>query len=445
MFIHLDPVGGIAGDMFIAAVTDAFPHLREGVLAAIRAAGVPASVDCRFEPAQDHGLTGSRFLVEEIPSAARDVSGHDPGEVPASPYRVHPATGTGPLAAPGMGHMAGMRHGPDGHAHRHFADIRASIEASALSPEVRHHAIGIFTVLAQAEARIHGHPIEEVSFHELGEWDSIADIVGAAYLITALDARDWSIGTLPLGSGFVRTAHGRLPVPVPATAAILQGFAFAEDGVPGERITPTGAAIVRHLSCRQQHQPAGARILRGSGHGFGTRRMPGMANMLRVLAFEATGTTEGPESSAAALISFEVDDQTPEDLSIGLNKLRHVSGVLDVMQAPVFGKKGRVAAQVQVLAEPDALSRVVEACFIETTTIGLRHQLVQRQRLPREIRVVQVGNHAVRVKVSRRIHEVTAKAENDDIAPDSGSAARARLRHAAEAAGLEPDAERGEP
>jgi uncharacterized protein (DUF111 family) len=145
------------------------------------------------------------------------------------------------------------------------------------------------------------------------------------------------------------------------------------------------------------------------------------------------------------LISFEVDDQTPEDLAVGLNKLRNVPGVLDVIQAPVFGKKGRVSAQIQVLAEPDALSRVVEACFMETTTIGLRHQLVQRQRLPREIRVVQVGNHAVRVKVSRRVHEATAKAENDDIAHGSGSAARARLRHAAEAAGLESDAERGEP
>jgi uncharacterized protein (TIGR00299 family) protein len=438
MFIHLDPVGGIAGDMFIAAITDVFPHLREGVLAAIRAAGVPASIDCRFEPAQDHGLTGSRFLVE-IPAPSGSAAGHDAGAVPGSPYRPHTAAAASPLAGAGMPHAAGD------HAHRHFADIRASLEASALSPEVRHHAIGIFTVLAEAEACIHGHPLEQVSFHELGEWDSVADIVGAAYLITALGAREWSIGTLPLGSGFVQTAHGRLPVPVPATSAILQGFAFADDGVPGERITPTGAAIVRHLACRQQRHAAGTRILKGSGHGFGTRRMPGLANMLRVLAFDPAEEGDAPESSTAALISFEVDDQTPEDLAVGLDKLRNVPGVLDVIQTPVFGKKGRVSAQIQVLAEPDALTRAVEACFMETTTIGLRHQLVQRQRLPREISVVQVGNHAVRVKVSRRVHEVTVKAENDDIAPGSGSAARTRLRHAAEAAALEPDAERGEP
>jgi len=428
MFIHLDPVGGIAGDMFIAAVTDVFPHLREGVLAAIRAAGVPAGIDCRFEPAQDHGLTGSRFLVDVVPDDASGAS--------ASPYR--------PITTAAAQRSTGITHAPDAHAHRHFSDIRAGIEASPLSPEVRHHAIGIFTVLAEAEARIHGHPVEEVSFHELGEWDSVADIVGAAYLITALNAREWSIGTLPLGSGFVQTAHGRLPVPVPATSAILQGYAFADDGVPGERITPTGAAIVRHLACRQKRHASGARILRGSGHGFGTRRMPGLANMLRALAFEEAEATDSRELSTAALISFEVDDQTPEDLAVGLDKLRNVPGVLDVMQSPVFGKKGRVAAQVQVLVEPDALSGAVEACFMETTTIGLRHQLVQRQRLPREIRVVQVGNHAVRVKVSRRIDEDTAKAEDDDIAPDPGSAARTRLRRAAEAAALDTDAGKGQ-
>jgi hypothetical protein len=435
MFIHLDPVGGIAGDMFIAAVTDVFPHLREGVLSAIRAAGVPASIDCRFEPAQDHGLTGSRFIVE-VPVPSAESAGQDVGDATASPYR--------PLAGEAARHVTRIPHAPDEHAHRHFSDIRSSIEASSLSPEVRHHAVGIFTVLAEAEARIHGHPVEEVSFHELGEWDSVADIVGAAYLITALDARAWSIGTLPLGSGFVQTAHGRLPVPVPATSAILQGYAFTDDGVPGERITPTGAAIVRHLSCRQGRHSAGARILRGSGHGFGTRRMPGLANMLRVLAFEEAAAAGDPELSTAALISFEVDDQTAEDLAIGLDKLRNVPGVLDVMQSPVFGKKGRVAAQVQVLTEPDALSGAVAACFRETTTIGLRHQLVQRQRLPREIRVVQVGNRSVRVKVSQRIDQHTAKAEDDDIAPDTGSAARARLRRAAEAAALDTDAGRNE-
>jgi uncharacterized protein (TIGR00299 family) protein len=396
MFIHLDAVGGVAGDMFIAAVGDTFPSLRDGVLGSIRHAGVPADVQCRFEPCRDHALTGTRFVVD-VPTRA------------------------------------------GAHDHRHFADIRQHLLASTLSPEVKHHAVAIFTILASAEARIHGHAVDDVSFHELGEWDSIADIVGAAYLITAVEAEGWTIGTLPLGSGFVQTAHGRLPVPVPATALILEGYEFADDGLAGERISPTGAAIVRHLACRQTRDTRGGRLV-GTGYGFGARHFPGISNVLRVLAFETASRASGDDEGRVAVLAFEVDDQTPEDLAIALDRLRAHPAVLDVLHMPAFGKKGRIAAHVQVLADPGELQAVMDCCFVETTTLGIRHQIVDRRALPRHFRTVQVGGHPVRVKIAQRPEAPSAKAESDDTRHLAGHDSRAQLRRAAEAAGLDREA-----
>lgn len=400
MQVHLDAVGGVAGDMFIAAVTDAFPQLRDGMLEAIGQAGVPSGVECRFEAHRDHALTGSRFIVDEHHH-------HDHND---SPH----------------------------HHHRHFADIREHLLESDLSPEVKHHAVGIFTLLAAAEGKIHGVAPDDVSFHEIGEWDSIADIVGAAYLITALGAESWSVGTLPLGSGFVQTAHGKLPVPVPAASLLLEGYAFADDGLAGERVTPTGAAIIRHLRCSQAHNRKPRRLVR-NGYGFGTKVFPGMSNVLRVMAFEPAETDADDAATEVASIQFEVDDQTPEDLAIALDRLRSHPSVLDVLQSAVFGKKGRIAAHIQVLAEPAALEAVIELCFLETATIGLRYQIITRQTLPRDMKVVQVGNHAVRVKIAQRPQSATAKAESDDTAQVSGYATRADLRRKAEAESLKDE------
>src|SRR5262249_10593072 len=169
-----------------------------------------------------------------------------------------------------------------------FRDIRTRLERSTLKPGVKRRAIHIFTLLAEVEGKVHGMPAEAVSFHELGGWDSIADMVGAAFLIEALDPSTWSVSALPQGSGRVKTDHGWLPVPTPATALLLQGFELFDDGLPGERVTPTGAAILKHLNTApgdapHRHRPR--RLLR-IGTGFGTRTFPGLSNVLRVLVSE---------------------------------------------------------------------------------------------------------------------------------------------------------------
>jgi uncharacterized protein (TIGR00299 family) protein len=386
MHLHLDAVGGVAGDMFIAALLDAFPEHRQGMLDAIRAAGLPAEVTLSVMDHRDHALIGLRFQVDE-PAASGD--GHTP-----------------------------------------FAVVRDRLQQSALKDAVKVVAIAIFTLLAEAEAKVHGRTVDEVSFHELGAWDSIADIVGAAYLITQLQAGSWSVSALPLGSGRVKTAHGPLPVPAPAATLLLQGFQMVDDGVAGERVTPTGAAILCHLGCAQRTESSARRLTR-TGIGFGARWMPGLSNVLRVLAFE--GAEAETVADEVAQIEFEVDDQSPEDLAVALDRLRAHPAVLDVLQIPALGKKGRMTAHIRILATPAQLHSVREACFVETTTIGLRHQIMGRTILARRSETVNVDGQDLRAKLADRPDGVTAKIESDDVAAvDGPRTQRDRVRRQAE-------------
>ena len=383
--LHLDPLGGVAGDMFVAAMLDAFPEHETAVVAAAEQA---AGVRCQVIGHHDV-FAGRRFCVRDDSSAR------------------------------------------DHHHHVAWREIRARIAATALPDSVKAHAIGIFELLAAAEGKVHGIEPEAVGFHEVGAADSIADIVAAAWLIAAAAPARWSVAPLPLGAGRVRTAHGPMPVPAPATARLLEGFAFLDDGIAGERVTPTGAAILRYLNCAPS-PPAAVRRLERSGLGFGSRKLPGIANALRVLAFAADGGAVLPGHRELAVVEFEVDDQSAEDLAAGLDRLRELAGVHDVVQMPAFGKKGRMATHVQILARPDTVSAVTEACFRETTTIGLRTHLVGGLVLPRRQAQVTVEERLMRVKLVERPGGVSGKAECDDAASVDGHAARVRLRRQAE-------------
>jgi uncharacterized protein (TIGR00299 family) protein len=402
MHLHLDPVGGIAGDMFIAALLDAYPELSAGMDAALGKVGLPPGAHCALLPHHDGVLSGRRFELS----------------LPAD------------SATPG----AGRHH----HAHVGLAAIRAAIAAMGLDAAVAARAGAIFEILAEAESQVHGVSVDEVEFHEVGALDSIADIVGAAWIIEALGPATWSVGALPLGSGRVHTAHGALPVPAPAVVRLLTDFAFFDDGLPGERVTPTGAVILRHLRCTSGIGPRPGRLT-ASGLGFGSRKLPGLANVLRVLAFDMT---DAPAADEVALLAFEVDDQTPEDLALGLERLRACNGVLDVVQSPVFGKKGRMAAQVQVLAQPARLAAIVAACFAETTTLGVRHQVLARSVLARhETTIADANGAAVRVKLARRPDGgLSAKAESDDVSSGGERSGRENLRRGSEAAALRQEA-----
>ncbi len=415
MHVHLDAVGGVAGDMFVAALLDLAPRCAEGAIAATRAAGLEPSVQVAHLPFDDGVLCGSRFVVT-LPANAREADDR---------AHAHPHEHT---HAHRHGHA--HEHGPAAHTHTHvrWADLRTRLAAAPLALPVRERAIAIFAGLADAEARVHGRPIDAVSFHEVGAWDSIADIVAAAWLIEELGATTWSCGPLPLGSGRVRTAHGLLPVPAPATVLLLEGLPCFDDGQPGERITPTGAALLRHLA-PSAGLGATPRLLKGTGHGFGQRRLRGLPNVLRALMFEESAEHGCIGVDQITTLSFEVDDQTPEDLALGLERLRAEPGVIDVVQGTVIAKQGRQAAAIQVLATPAASETVAAACFRETTTLGLRVSRLERRVLRREALPAVDG---VRVKRAQRPGAMTMKAELADLAPAGDHAARERRRRAAE-------------
>ncbi len=397
--IHLHPLGGAAGDMFVACLLDAFPEHQEAVTAAARMA---AGTACRIVAHDDGTLTGSRFVVDAVPGDA--VSGNGDH---AHDEHTH-------------------RHG-----HRHWSDIRASLLQAGLPPAVRDHAIGIFAVLAEAEGRVHGVSPDAVAFHEVGAVDSIADIVAAAAIIAAIGPARWTIAAVPLGGGTVRTAHGLMPVPAPATALLLKGFNLHDDGIDGERVTPTGAAILHYLGCHAGGAAGGT--LRLSGYGFGTRRLPGTSNCLRALVFDTDTAAARDGHRELAVISFEVDDQSGEDLALGLDRVRAAPGVHDVVQMPAFGKKSRLAVHVQVLTRPDLLDDVVRLCFQETTTIGLRTHLVQGRALARRFATCEVAGQAVTTKLVERPDGVlTGKAESDHLRDVASHAARIHIRQQAE-------------
>ena len=387
---HLDPVGGIAGDMFAAALLDARPDLADGLHATIDALGLPPSVTIAIDPHRDTALAGTRFKV------------------------------SGPA--------------DDDHGHVRLADVSERLEAARIAPAVRTRALAIFTLLAEAEGAVHGTDPAEVTFHEVGAWDSTVDIVAAAFLIEALGPARWSCGAIPLGSGRVRCAHGLLPLPAPAVVHLLRGLATHDDGIGGERVTPTGAAILKHLA-PDQAPARESETLVGVGTGFGSRALPDLSNVLRVLEFAPVAPAALQE--AVAMLRFEIDDQTPEDLALGLDRLRARPGILDVVQWPVYGKKGRMLAAVQVLAEPASLDAALAAVFDETTTLGVRWSHVSRSTLARDTAHHGDALGTVRVKRARRpAGTVTAKAELDDLAGSAGHAGREERRRRAEAATL---------
>ena len=395
-YIQLQPLGGVAGDMFVACLLDAFPEHQAAIVAASSQA---SGATCRLMSHRDEVFAGSRFVVEDLP---RQERGHQ-------------------------------------HDHVHWGALQRRLESCGLPGSVRDHAIAIFALLAEAEARVHGVAVEAVTFHEVGAIDSLADIVAAAAVIDAIGPAQWTIGPLPLGGGMVETAHGTMPVPAPATALLLQGFDLHDDGIAGERVTPTGAAILRHLDCSRKIGLTAT--LRASGTGFGTRKLQGRSNCLQALVLDDNGAAT-PAHRELAVVTFEVDDQSPEDLAMGLDRLRTEAGVHDVLQMACLSKKSRFAVHIQVLAAPEKLEQVIHSCFCETTTIGLRISLAQGRALPRELRRIDHQGLATSVKLVDRPGPggrtiMTAKAEADRVQGVEGHEARQRLRREAERLALE--------
>jgi len=397
--IHLDLVGGIAGDMFVAAMVDALPALEAPIRRELEAVRPGDAAMPDFAAASSAGLRACRF-----------------GIAATSRYRVLEAS--------------------DGTSYR---ELRRTIEAAPLGAGVQRHALALLDLLAGAEAGVHGSPLDDVHFHELADWDSLMDVVAAGCIAHELEGARWTASALPLGGGRVRTAHGQLPVPAPATSALLEGYPWRDDGIAGERVTPTGAAILRHLvpaaSCGTR---GGAGRLAAVGAGAGTRTLPSLPNIVRVLVFESERATPDFDADAdfVGVIEFDVDDMTGEEIALAADRLRALAGVLDVSIGARFGKKGRPLSDFRVLAKPSAVASVAHACFSETSTLGLRVHEDRRQILRR----TEVRAEAVSVKVAQRPGGArTGKAAHDDVAGDATLDARRKAGASAVERALKDD------
>jgi uncharacterized protein (TIGR00299 family) protein len=285
------------------------------------------------------------------------------------------------------------------HHHRGLSVILRMIDEAGLAPRAAERARRIFTRLGEAEARVHQVPVEKVHFHEVGAVDSIVDIVGAAVGFELLGLDEFACSALDIGGGQVKTAHGLLPVPAPATADLLRGAPTYSSGILRELVTPTGAAIATTLSTRYAELPR--MTLRAIGYGAGTADLEEKPNVLRLLIGENAVSEAGEYWDApVTVIETNVDDMSPQIYGYFAERAL-AAGALDVFSTPAQMKKNRPGLLVTVLCDAEKVPQLIDLFFRETTTIGVRTHEVRRKTLERELVPVDTAFGSVRVKLSR--------------------------------------------
>jgi len=343
---YLDAFSGVSGDMLVGALADAGAD-RHSLVSALDSLGAQAAL--RFEQVKRCGIAATKFHVDTVETRT----------------------------------------------HRHLPHILKMIDAAAALPDrVKQNASAVFQRLGEAEAAVHQVPIEKVHFHEVGAVDSIIDIVGACLAFDLLGVDTIVSSALNLGSGTVKTEHGLLPVPAPATAALVKGKPVYSRGPAMELTTPTGAAVVTTLAKDFGAMPP-MRII-ASGYGAGTCDFPDQPNVLRALLGEATGAEE---ATTITVIEANIDDLSPQVLGYAMEKLLD-SGALDVTLQPVEMKKGRPGTLLRVLAKPEDRDRMAQIVFAETSTLGLRMYSAERRVQSRQWIDVITPHGSVRMKVS---------------------------------------------
>jgi uncharacterized protein (TIGR00299 family) protein len=279
-------------------------------------------------------------------------------------------------------------------AHRHLAHIVQTIEKAALSARAKRDAVAVFRRLGEAEAQVHQVPVEKVHFHEVGAADSIADIVGTAVALDLLDVATVVCSPLNVGSGTVKTEHGILPVPAPATALLLIDAPIYSRGPAVELTTPTGAAVAAALATSFGVLPP--MKLTRTGYGAGDHDFAEHANVLRVLLGEPTGADE---ALAIAIVEANIDDLNPQVLAYATERLLEF-GALDVTLQPILMKKGRAGHMLRVIARPEHREAIAQLIFAETSTLGLRIYAAERRVQSRSFTEVATPYGSVRMKVT---------------------------------------------
>ena len=418
---YLDCFSGISGDMFLAALVDA---------------GVPISV---LQDAVDTLNLGVHLEMHRV-----NRSSVDSAKIDVLTAEGQPAEALHHDHEHGHSHDRNHDHDhshdhphSDNHEHGHSHDhpdvhgrslsvIRQLITSSALAKPVQGIAMTAFELLGQAEAKIHNVPVETIHFHEVGAVDAIADIVATAagchWLQTERQIEQWYCSPLNVGGGHVHCAHGKFPVPAPATLELLRDLPIYSSGIQKELVTPTGAALLRAVNVTSTNFPA-MRML-STGYGAGTRDLPGQPNVLRLILGESvlgestSATHQHPESTQAkekiGIIETTIDDATPELLAYLADRLL-AAGASDVYRTQVQMKKGRIGTQLTVLCTPSRAPELRKLVFTESTTLGLRYHEEEKFILARTLIPVETEWGEIRVKLGTLAGEiVNAAPEYED-------------------------------
>ncbi len=383
---YLECFSGISGDMLLGALVDAgvsFDSLAETAVA--------LNVGARLEMRK---VSRGGLAATKVDVITPDRPSNEPEHSENRSHEAHTHSHESQAAEPAHKHVE-HNHAP----HRHLSAILKIIEAAPLSDAVKKRSCRAFQLLGEAEAAIHSIPIEKVHFHEVGAVDTIVDIVCAAAGAELLGVDRWLASPLNVGSGTVKCQHGTLPVPAPATLALLGDAPVYAAGPPMERVTPTGAAVLRMLDVSYETLPA--MRVKSTGYGAGGRETPGEPNLLRLLVGEVTETsTESLAEEPIAIIETVIDDSNPQVLAY-VSDLLLETGAWDVFRVAVQMKKGRTGVQMTVLCRPDLVPVLEEVIFRETTTIGLHWRIENKRSLKREFVEVPTAWGKVRIKVAR--------------------------------------------
>ncbi|WP_404379992.1 nickel pincer cofactor biosynthesis protein LarC [Knoellia locipacati] len=363
--LWIDASAGVAGDMLLGALVDAGASLEE--VQSVVDTVLPETVRLTVTEVHRAGLRAAKVDVEVL--------------TPDQP-------------------------------HRRWSDIRSMIGSADLPDPVQDSAIRVFQVLAEAEAGVHGVPVADVHFHEVGAWDSIADVVGVAAALHLLGVTSVSAGPVALGSGTARTSHGAVGVPAPATLALATGWEVAAVG-DGELATPTGMALVRALAQTCEALPP--MRISASGTGAGTKDVEGRANVTRVVLGEPAGSSTGSVETLWVL-EANVDDLDPR-LWPGVVESLLDAGAADAWLTPILMKKGRPAHTLSVLCDDAHRVPLRRVVLEHTTTFGVREHSVARVALDRSWETVTVRGHDVRIKLSHNAdgRVVHATPEFEDV------------------------------
>jgi pyridinium-3,5-bisthiocarboxylic acid mononucleotide nickel chelatase len=434
--LYFDCFSGISGDMVLGALLDAglpLDALRQalGSLAVsgyevgterVLRAGVSATrfvvreegdVHAHRQDDHEHDHTHDATHPHEHAHAEGDATAHSHGHAHTHSHphshgegqtHTHPHTHT--HAHP---HVPG--HGQAAHQHRSLAEIRALIDRSSLSAAGRARAKAMFQRLGEAEARIHQMPVEQVHLHEVGELDSIIDIVGAVFALEWAGVDRVVCSPLNVGGGMVQSAHGLFPVPAPATLALLGDAPIYAGDVQKELVTPTGALVATTYA--SSFGPIPPMSIERVGYGAGARDNPQTPNVLRVLIGELREEQPGER---VVVIECEIDDMNPQLFGAAMERL-YAAGALEVFYVPVQMKKNRPGTLLTVVGTPQTRAVLADVIFRETTTIGLRYAEVARECLRREIVPVETALGPVRFKLAWRDGRVVnAVPEYEDCA-----------------------------